>query len=153
MIRPATHNDAAVIIQLVDEFFSHGELDDTGLTVDFDTLDFFIRDAIEDESMCILVAEDNGQIIGAIAGAVRRWMFNYDIKVLHELGWFIPKQYRKDYPKAAFQLLRGLKTWGKAQGATVLNIVSTTREESPRVMEFYRGQGLRNIDSNFVGRL
>ena len=152
-IRHATYADIPALMDLVSSFFANGELDGTGLHCDPDTIEFFIQDAIDSETHGVLVAEDGPTIIGFIAGALVPWMFNANIKMLCELGWFIPKTHRKTYPMAALRLLKAFKQWGRDNGATVLLIVSTVREESPRVIEMYRNMGLKHIDNNFIGRL
>jgi hypothetical protein len=152
MIRAATQNDIPELTALVLSFFSHDELADTGLTPDPLTIEFFVSDILENPDYTILVSDVDGVIIGAIAGFVAPWMFNADIITLAELGWFIPKEHRNNL-MAAMQLRRAFHKWGKERGATVLIMVSTTREESPRVRQFYEKSGLRHIDSNYIGRL
>lgn len=153
MIRPATYQDIPTLTDMVLEFFSNDELADTGLTPDRDTIEFFIEDLISSDMHVIIVAEADGLIVGSIAGGITPWMFNANITMLAELGWFIPKQYRKKYPVMAMKLRRALQGWGKDNGATVLAMSSTTREESPRVREFYAKTGLRHMDSNYIGKL
>lgn len=153
MIRYATHNDIPALTALVLGFFSNGELDGTGLECDQDTIEFFVQDNIDLDDRAVMVAEINGEIIGAIAGGVTPWMFNADILTLMELGWFIPKANRGKYPMAALALRKKFHQWGRDKGATVLIMVSTKREESERVMRMYEKSGLKHIDSNYVGRL
>lgn len=153
MIRPATHNDVPALIQLALGFFENGELDGTGLETDADTVEFLFRDMLDMETHTVFVAEVDGKVVGGIAGGVQPWMFNADILVLHELGWFIPKENRGKYPMAAMSLRKKFHQWGRDRGATVLIMSSTEREESPRVIQFYKDSGLRLMDHNFVGRL
>jgi hypothetical protein len=152
MIREANQDDVIVLTGLVNGFFANGELDGTGLEPDSDTIEFFIRDLLDDGGK-VFVAEIEGQIVGAIAGRIAPWMFNYNISILVELGWFIPKESRERYPMAAMSLRKTFHKWGKARGATVLIMSSTTREESPRVRQFYEKSGLKHVDSNYIGRL
>ena len=153
VIRPATHDDIHTLTAMVMEFFSNGELEGTGLTPDEDTIEFFIQDCIDLEAHAVFVAEVEGEIIGAIAGGIAPWMWSANIVTLMELGWFIPHKNREKHPKAALALRRAFHKWGKDNGATVLIMVSTKREESPRVMRFYEKSGLKHIDSNFIGPL
>lgn len=152
-IREATYADIPALTSIVLEFFSNGELDGTGLSCDTDTVEFFIQDTIDSETHVWLVAEDQGCVVGCIAGGVMPWMFNANILMLCELGWFVPKKNRERYPMAALHLLKAFKRWGKERGATVLMIVSTVREESPRVIQLYKKMGLVHIDNNFIGEL
>lgn len=153
MIRPATHADVAALTTGLAHFFDAVELTDSGLTPDMDTIEFFIRDSIDEDHRCFLVAECDGNLVGGITGVVAPWMWNANILTLVELGWFVPKEYRKQYPVAAMQLRKRFHQWGKDMGATVLCMSSTKREESPRVIQMYEKSGLRHLDSNFVGRL
>jgi hypothetical protein len=152
MIRQATHNDIPVLVGLVLGFFANGELCGTGLEPDADTIEFFIQDLIDDGGM-VFVAEIDGEIMGAIAGRIAPWMFNAEISTLVEIGWFIPRENRNKYPMAAMSLRKAFHKWGKSQGASVLIMSSTKREESPRVIQMYEKSGLKHVDSNFVGRL
>ena len=152
MIRPAIHSDIPALIDMVMEFFANNELEGTGLIPDADTIEFFMQDLIDVPGHVVLVAEVAGEIIGAIAGGVMPWMFNANIMTLMELGWFVPKRNREKHG-IAMKLRNTFHKWGKEQGASVLVMVSTKREESPRVMAFYEKSGLKHIDSNFIGRL
>lgn len=153
MIREVTTDDIEAIINLSAEFFSEVDLAGAGLSLDRDTMEFFVIDGMADPDMNCFLLEENGEPVGFIAGMVRPWMFNAEISVLTELVWYVRKSAREANPMGAFMLLKALKKWGKARGATVLHISSTAREESPRVLEFYRRQGLIPLDNNFIGGL
>jgi len=153
MIRPAIPSDAPVLIDLISSFFANGELNGTGLSLDADTVEFFVQDCIELDEHCVLVAEVDGQVVGAIAGTLTTWWGNTNIKMVVERGWFIPKGNRRKYPMAAMSLRKRLRQWGKDNGATVIMMVSTVREESPRVKEMYEKDRLIHIDNNFIGPL
>lgn len=152
MIREATHSDIPRLISGTAEFFD-GILDGTGLVPDPVTIEFFIQDLIDLEDSVVFVAEEDGEVVGAILGKVHPWMFNHNTICLTELGWFVPTYTREKYPKAGISLLMALRKWGKAMNATQLVMTSTKREESPRVMQMYDKMGLVHIDSNFIGRL
>lgn len=154
MIRQATYEDIPTLTKLVMGFFANGELYNTGLEPDPDTIEFFIEDRIEEPTFRILVADADGEIMGAIAGGIAPWMFNANIITLMELGWFVPQENRRKCARDAMQLKNDFYAWGRMMGATTLIMVSTEREESPRVIEMYQKRwGLRRIDSNFIGKL
>lgn len=153
MIRPAMYSDIPALTARIIEFFSGVELSDVGLIPDQDTIEFFVQDCIDLESHLFLVAEEDGQIVGGIVGCVGTWEFNANTICLFEKGWFIPVEFRRKYARAAMGLKREFYKWGKDQGCTVLCMVSTVREESPRVIKLYDHEGLKLIDHNMVRRL
>jgi len=154
MIRPAEYRDIPVMMEMCASFMTDvPELEALGMTPDPDTIEFLLQDHIDLDSCCILVAEVDGQIIGGIIGLVAPWQWNGNIITLIERGWFIPKENRGKYPMAALGLRRQFYKWGKEQGATVLVMVSTVREESPRVIEHYKKDGMIHMDNNFLRRL
>ena len=154
MIRHAVHDDIPRLIPLVMAFMAGvEELTAAGLVPDSDTIEFLLEDCIDSETCGVLLAEVDGEIVGGIFGAVVPWMFNAEIRCLQELGWFIPKEQREKYPMAAMGLWKRFRQWGKEQGATVFCMVSTVREESPRVRQMYAKAGLVPIETKFIGRL
>jgi len=153
MIREATHADIPILTKGIIEFLSGVGLEEVGLVPDSETIEFFVQDCIDMDGYTFLVAEEDNQIVGGIVGCVIPWEFNANIMALVEKGWFVPKEFRAKYGMAAMRLRKRFHQWGKEQGATVLCMVSTKREESPRVMQMYEKSGLKLIDSNFIGRL
>ena len=153
MIRQAEYKDIPVCMELVNGFFAHGELDGTGLEVDQDTIEFAIQDMIDLDNAVVFVAEVDGMVVGSIGGYVFPWSLNANILVLQEKGWFIPPENRMKYPVAALGLKKAFMKWGKEKGATVICMVSTKRDETPRVIQMYEKWGLILMDHNFVGKL
>jgi len=153
MIREASYSDIDQIAGLVAEFFSCGNLEGTGLSIDNDSVLDFITDVLDSKTACLFVCEKNGIIIGVSAGLVRPWELNKNIVILEEFWWFVPDKYRKENQIAAFLLLKKLFGWGKSMGATVKTISSNKRAESESVMAVYQKMGMTMTDSKFIGRM
>jgi len=152
MIRPADYKDLDSLVLLVKDFFNTGGIDGTGLVFDCPSTFNFLVDVMDNDRCEIFVFDQEG-INGCIAGMIYPWEFNKSITVLKEIGWFIPIEYRKVNPMAAFSLLRKLFSWGKSMGATVRIVSSHKRAESERVIKFFNNIGMKMTDSNFIGRL
>jgi hypothetical protein len=153
MIRPAEYRDIPALVELVMEFFEDSPTVDMGMPADPDTIEFFLQDCIDLDDKTVLVADVDGEIIGGIGGGVSPWIWNANITALIELGWFVPLASRERHPLEGMRLKRVFYQWGRDNGATHLIMVSTKREESPRVIKFYEKSGLVCADNNYLGRL
>jgi len=143
MVRLATKEDIDILADMALEFalpFEHDRI----------SIKMFMARLISSPAHILMVSEDDRGITGSIAGGTSPWMFNFDITVLHEMWWFVPKKFR-EHRSPAFPLFKALMKWGKDEGATMRVISSTEREESPRVIKFYKKLGLTLMDHNYVG--
>lgn len=149
IVRPARHIDVEAGVALVKRFLDTGV--QTGLVPDEDTIHYLISDLIDEEDGAAFVAVEDGKVVGGILGRVTPWQFNFEVKVLVEMGWYMLEEYRGT--SAGGRLLAMLKRWGKSRGATALVMITTERAESPRVKDFYEGIGLKHIETTFAGRI
>ena len=140
MIRQAEYKDIPVCMELVNGFFAHGELDGTGLFTDKDTVEFLLQDLIDIESSALLVAEEDGKLIGGIAGKVVPWVFNADQLILMEV--FIVGDSR-----CLRQLRKAFRKWGSVFNPTT-NII-----QSPCPAKYLpekKGR-MRHMESTYAG--
>jgi hypothetical protein len=153
MILEATCADLPALTDLYFEFFSVGVLDDTGLTLDNESVQCFILDVMANKNGAVFVYKADGKIIGSVAGVVEPWNSNRNLLILHELWWFVPGRSRKEHPYAAIRLFNKLVAHGKALGATTICVSSSDTPETEKVKGLYKRIGLKVKDVNYIGRM
>lgn len=154
MIRRATVDDLSAMKNMVLRFWENVDLDAAGLHCDLETVEDTILDVLAAPGGMGFVAVDGkGAIYGTIMGVVGPWIFNRNILMLTELGWFVLPEYRGEHPLTGALLYRALTKWAKAEGATVAMFSSTARKEAEMVREFYTDKGFINTDNNYMGRI
>lgn len=152
MIRRGTVDDLNEMRELGKRFWESSLLEKAGLSLDDESCEDFILNVMAAPKGMVLVAEDVN-IFGCILGIIVPWMFNKNISVLTELGWFVTPEGRNNHPWAGVFLFKKLTQWGKREGATVINSFSAIRGESEMVVDFYNNRGLVHMDSIFFGRI
>ena len=154
MIRAATIDDLHYLSNGIMWFWTGVDFQEIGISPDRETIENFLIDIMAAPSGIIYVTENqNREIGGGIIGVVEPWIFNKNVLMLTELGWFVLPEYREKHPFSAAFLFKKLREWAKAKGATVATFSSTKREESEMVQELYASLGYLNIDNNYMGRL
>jgi hypothetical protein len=153
MIRRATIDDLDAMREMVFRFGERTDLAQLGLQCDSETVEDFLVNVIAAPKGVIFAAEDEAGIYGGIIGIIEPWMFNKNIQLLTELGWFVRHESREAHPFAGASLYLRLVRWGKEQGATMACFSSTTREEAEEVRAMYKDRGFIHMDSSYVGRL
>ena len=153
MIRIATIDDLDILTDGIVRFWDGVNLQAIGLVPEKETIKNFLVDILAAPSGIVYVAENNNKIGGGIIGVVEPWIFNKNVLMLTELGWFVLPEYRQEHPFAAAFLFKKLKAWAKTQDAKFATFSSTAREESEMVQELYKSLGYCNIDNNYMGRI
>ena len=68
----------------------------------------------------VLVAEQDGEILGGILGALTPMWYSPSNLMASELAWWVAPEHRGG--RAALQLLRAFEDWAKASGAKVITM-------------------------------
>lgn len=147
MIRKATVEDAGALTQLAIDFFSQGQICGTGLVLCEESIKKYMEGLVVLEGSIFFVAEDDGKIIGSIAGMVVPWMFNFSQKVSHEMWWFVDPEYRGI---AGTFLLRKFYKESKRMGAIAIVVATSGNREEIRVIENYQKSGFKHLEHHFI---
>lgn len=103
---------------------------------------------IESGNGVIFVAEEDGQIDGAIGGYAYQNPYGYE-KVVTEFFWFVKMIARGVGLKLYFKF----KEWARASGAAEIQMVELLDSMDGRVGEFYRHEGYIEIEKRYLLRL
>jgi hypothetical protein len=140
MIRLAEYKDIEFMTSRVESLFAKNELEGTGLFTDRDTIEFLLQDLIDAENCVLLVDEEEGSLIGGIAGKIVPWVFNAEQIVLMEI--FIIGDSR-----CLRQLRKALRSWGSAFNPITNVIMSPV---PAKYLPEKKGQ-MRHMETTYAG--
>jgi GNAT superfamily N-acetyltransferase len=98
---------------------------------------------------CLLVAEREGQLIGAIWGYIDQHYFS-DAKVATELMFFVHPDFRGS--PVAFRLLLAYRKWAENRGAQEIMICMTTGNDIEKFDRFLKRCGFSHVGGNYCLR-
>lgn len=97
------------------------------------------------------VAENNGKIIGVLAGFVAEQWFSTD-RVVSDLTFYITPEQRKK-GRAALMLIRAFEQWAVSQGAMDIVPGASTQIDPEGTRRFYEKLGYTTSGYQFFKRL
>ena len=144
-IRPATHDDLDLLMPIAESMhiesprysklaFSHDKVLQLYITL------------IDADSCLMLVAEQDGEIIGGVAGMVTPHWFSDEL-VANEYGVFILPDHRGGM--TAVRLVRGYIEWAKSQGAKMIQLGISTGVHVEQTQALYQAIGLKQFSVGF----
>jgi N-acetylglutamate synthase-like GNAT family acetyltransferase len=142
-IRKAVIEDIDAAIDLLNEF-KEESLAEYGMDLDLET----IRQTCEKYIGSTLVAEENGKIIGIIAGTLMR-LPTFTTPIYLESVWYVSKAHRR----VGIHLLRTLEELCKSQGISHLIMAHMMNSKTDKLGEFYRRQGFIPYEINYIKKL
>lgn len=145
MIRDARPEDVGRILELGERFFNEAGWPRVatwdGMSV-VDTLEKLASEGV------LIVAEDNGRVVGMAGAPIGPAYFNRDINMSQELFWYVDKG-----AKVGLSLLDGLEAGCKAKGSHVhiQGAVSGLRDDA--LNRLYRARGYAPAERYFIKRI
>lgn len=137
MIRPATIGDMSVLLAMGHAM--HAESPRwSRLKYSETQVETMLIGLIESTNGLVLVAEQDGQIIGAIAAEVRRAWCATDL-VADEISFYMLPEYRGSLASA--RLVNSFKEWARLQGAVWAYAGASTGVADERVAQLYEAFG------------
>jgi GNAT superfamily N-acetyltransferase len=108
---------------------------------------FFLQ-AVQNPSMGVWLAEDDGKIVG-IAGALLYPMyFSPSSMVVQELWWWLTPQVRgKGAGKAMYDMI---ESWAIANNATALFMIALEDDRVGKMANLYTRKGFRPMERTFI---
>lgn len=149
MIRPATHEDIAVIAELGQCFFNESGWSDVAEWDDA-SIRQTLAHLIENEGGILLVAEHDGRIVGMTGGMVHPLYFNHAHLTGQELFWWVEPEHRKGVGAA---LLDRLEDEARARGAVSWAMIALDKVRPEAVGAVYRRRGYRASEHSYIKRL
>ena len=110
-------------------------------------LDKFVglwTDAIESGYGVVFIAEDNGQILGTIAGMAHQDIYSSEM-VASEFFWFVKESSRG----GGIALYRAFESWAREQGCKSIQMVHLLDSMPEKVGHFYKRMGFEAVEVRY----
>lgn len=150
IIRPATPDDLNEILRMGVAFF-----DASGFSsvAEADTLSMVetAEGLMNGDRGLLLVAEDDGEIVGMAGAIAYPLYFNREHLTGQELFWWVDPEHRTD--GAGQALMEGIEQWARDLRMNSLMMVSLPSLDGERVGKLYQRAGFRPAESNYIRRL
>ena len=144
MIRPATNDDVARIVEMSRLFYastSYAEWADFNA----ETVANLATSLLNDHVM--LVAEVDGKVYGMVGLFVAPHMFNVDVKAAYEVVWWVePESQGAGVGKA---LLQAIEPACREKGAVAIQMVHLATSP-PQAALIYERMGFRHTESSYT---
>ena len=151
MIRRATIEDAQKLAECAGKFYEHSNCKDVGLFFDLKHTKDFAVGLIESPNGCLILAENDGVLVGFVAGVIAPWMMDRSQFIAQEQAWWINPEHRNG--KYAIGLLRAFESWAKDNGATHCIMVHLENDMSPRLERFYGAMKYQRMETNYMRKV
>lgn len=139
MIRRATRDDLPECLRMAREFSRAA-----GLPADDDSMHQTLETLLEAGGLFV-----TGEPLHGMAGVlVYQAYYNRARTVAQELFWWVDPAARK--VGAGRALLAGIESHAKAEGAEALTMICLDDLDGERVAAFYRSEGYRPLERNFM---
>jgi len=118
---------------------------------DRDSTAAFIESALDNENMTVLVAEDDGELIGITAAIAYPIYFNPAKLVAQELWWYIKPSARGG--AASKLLFQEIEKWGMSKQAEAMFMVALDNDRIEAMVKLYGRLGYTPTERTFVKEL
>lgn len=99
---------------------------------------------IETDTICTLVAEQGGAIVGMIIVVVFPMYFNASAQSAHELNWYC------ESPVDAFALEAAARQWASEKGCAIIAIGAQEDARTERLEHVYARKGYHPFSRNYM---
>ncbi|MES2904551.1 MAG: GNAT family N-acetyltransferase [Pseudomonadota bacterium] len=149
MIRAATPADIETIVGMGREFHSAAGWGDIA---DYDdtTTALTLRNMIDSEAMVLLVAEQDGEVVGMAGGGMAPLYFNHAHRIGQEIFYWINPEARNGIGK---HLLDELENTARAAGCQSWIMVALDNVRPEVTGRLYRMRGYRPAERNWIRKL
>ena len=146
IVRDATEDDLSDYIRMGRLFHQSCPLNNT---IEFDDEGFseFYRAALENDSLGVWVAEDDGEIVGICSAIAYGMYFNPSSIVVQEMWWWTSSDVRGKGAGSA--MFKHLEQWATEKNASALFMIALQNDDSDRVCDIYTRKGFRPMERTF----
>ena len=147
-VRHATLDDLEAIMALAREFIMfapHASVAD----VSSEELEQQARTCIE--NALVLVAEDEGKVVGMLVGVLTGLWFSPSTLMAAELAWWVTPSARNG--SAGIRLVTAFQDWAREQGAKVVTMSSLDLDFDTRVSSVLERMGFKASEHTHMKRL
>lgn len=149
MIRRALLSDLDALTTMGRRFFAATEYSDI---VQFDESSFqnTAKHLMTGDAVC-LVAEVDGQVVGAAGALAYPFYFNTGHKTGQEVFWWLNPEHRGG--QLGIQLFAALEAWATAQGCQSFTMIALDAVDADRVGRIYKRCGYRASEHSYIKEL
>ena len=151
MIRQATLEDIPEMVRMGQAFYDYADFGNRGLAVDHKAFGELLANLMQMKESVLLVAEDKGQLVGAIGGMMAPWILNYSQQLLTELWWWVMPEHQKG--GIGIKLIEAFQAEGKARGASHVIMVTLAGDKEGKLMSVYSKMGFNHLEHHFIKEL
>jgi GNAT superfamily N-acetyltransferase len=146
-VREATEADLPVYLQLSADFHAASPMQ---RVCEFEPQGFgeFVRQAMQNPDICVLLAELNGEIVGITGGIIYPLYFSPSHKVSQELWWWLTPAARGS--GAGNKMFKHLQSWAKERGAQTMFMIALEDERAQKMEKVYCRAGFEPMERTFM---
>lgn len=146
-VRPATVDDIPCYMDLAEAFVATTPVNHI-IPFDRDGTAAFIKSALDNENIIVLVAEDDGKLIGITAAIAYPMYFNPAKLVAQELWWYIKPDERGG--AASKLLFQEIEKWSMSKQAEAMFMVALDNDRIETMVKLYGRLGYTPTERTFV---
>jgi len=147
IVRDAVVADLPICVQLSADFHAASPMDKV-CKFEPEGYEEFLRGAIDNPDICILLAELNGEIVGITAGIIYPLYFSPSHKVSQELLWWLTPSARGS--GVGNKMFNHLQLWSKERGAKTIFMIALEDERSAKMEKVYCRAGFEPMERTFM---
>lgn len=141
-VRKATKEDSLDFAVLAKQFLRESKYP---FSVDMEKLMESFTAACDNESFCVFLLEEEGDIVGMLVGGLSSPLFSSDI-VATELAWFVERQHRDG--RGSLKLFNEYEKWAKEAGSKFITMVDIDTLQS--LGSLYSRKGYTLTEKTYV---
>jgi len=148
IIRKATKDDLAQCIPMISDFYTK-TFKDMNMSWD-DSTAGIIADMIIDKHL-FLVADNDGEVIGGIAGFIQPCMMDTKDLQFSEVSWFVKPEHRS--VSVSMRLMKEVETYCKDNGIKYMMMGNLGNHRDEGLKAFYERKGYVHFETTYIKRI
>lgn len=147
IVRKAVEADLPIYVQLSADFHAASPMHKVS---PFEPGGFeeFLRGAINNPDICILLAELNDEVVGITGGIIYPLYFSPSHKVSQELWWWLTPAARGS--GVGNKMFKELQLWSKERGAKTIFMIALEDERAEKMEKVYCRAGFEPMERTFM---
>lgn len=151
MIRLATMKDIPRMSTLLRDFYEYGNFKSRGLNFYYEDIAKFMVLFINNQESIILVADEEGDLVGTVAGTASPWLTDINQWILEEHWWWVDPKYRGK--RVTVELIKAFTDWGRERGASHVVMSSLDSDREKALAKYYARKGFDYLQTQYMRQL
>lgn len=147
IVRKATETDLPAYLTLAQAFHAASPMHGS---IEFDVPGYsqFYLSSLQNDSVGIWLAENDGQIIGICGAVAYPLYFNPSAIVVQELWWWLTPESRGS--GAGGQMFKQIEKWAKEKDAAALFMIALEDNRAKKMENLYIRAGFKPMERTFI---